>query len=142
MNDKTIFALLITMLSSPFVLAKDDADYLKIADAFSECSALQTTLAGIINHKDKQHSQALKKAADDANTIAGDFLEVGGYQQKRAQSQFEAHFIHFQSMLSASKENVTNFTDAVKPVVAKCAALHGLQTTLIAARKKQNYQSK
>ena len=141
MNHKISLVLGLVMLFSPSLWAKEDVDYLKIADSFSECSALQKTLADIIANKDEQHSKALKQAANDADIIAADFLEVGGYKKQRAKSQFDAHFMHFQSMLFSSKESYATFTDAVKPVVSKCAALHSLQTTLIAERRKQKYKS-
>ncbi|MBL4711931.1 MAG: hypothetical protein JKX75_05440 [Gammaproteobacteria bacterium] len=121
--------------------AEDDVDYLQVSEAFSECSALQRTLAEIIVESDEVRAETLNKAADEANIIAVDFLQVGGFKKERATSQYDAHYNWFQTMLIMSTDSYQSFSDTVKPIIKKCAALHRIQSTLIAERRKQKIKS-
>lgn len=143
MNTKTftsaIFLLLFT--TAPVWAADEADDFLQVSDAFLECAALQNTMAELIADKDAAHSQALTEAASDAETIAGDMLLAGGFGKERLQTLYDAHFIRFQSLLDSSiNRSYQAFTTEARPVIVKCAALHDVQTSLIAERRKQNYQ--
>ncbi|PCI07417.1 MAG: hypothetical protein COB77_04695 [Gammaproteobacteria bacterium] len=120
------------------VWAEDNVDFLQVSEAFSECSALQTTLSDIIADSDDARAVTLKKLADEANIIAEDFLQAGGFKKERAKSQYDSHYNWFQTMLIMSTDNYESFSATVKPVIDKCAALYRLQFALITERRKQN----
>lgn len=130
----------IGLLSSAALFADEKADFQQVADAFSECAALQNTMAEIILKKDAEHSQALRQAASDASIVATDMLVAGGFKKERGKQQYDTHFNRFQALLDASAtRSYQAFTTEVKPTIATCAALYDIQTSLMSERRKQNY---